>query len=94
MPRAQKPPGPVAHREIQRAGGQAPTYLVRAGHRRRGLPRLWFVRMPGRAGRVPTRRRKAERGAGDVGAGGDICRRHRAWAGSGGAASGAARAPG
>lgn len=29
-----------------------------------------------------------------MGAGGEICRRHRAWAGSGGAESGAARAPG
>ena len=48
--------------------------------------------MPGRAGRLPTPGRKAR--AGDVGAGGGICRLHRAWAGSGGAESGAAGAPG
>uniref|UniRef100_A0A8C0DV21 Protein ABHD13 n=1 Tax=Balaenoptera musculus TaxID=9771 RepID=A0A8C0DV21_BALMU len=50
------------------------------------------LRMPGRAGRLPTPGRKAR--AGDVGAGGGICRLHRAWAGSGGAESGAAGAPG
>ncbi|KAF3825669.1 hypothetical protein GH733_006496 [Mirounga leonina] len=50
--------------------------------------------MPRRACRVPTAGRKAGRRAGDVGAGGEICRRHRAWAGSGGAESRAARAPG
>lgn len=50
------------------------------------------LRMLGRAGPLPTPGRKAR--AGDVGAGGSICRLHRAWAGSGGAESGAAGAPG
>lgn len=79
--------------EYTRASGPAPRYLVRAGHRRvRDSPGLGFCACPGgRAGfPLPGGRRRA----GDVGVGGGICRRHRAWAGSGGADSGAAGAPG
>lgn len=69
----------------QPAASSRPAESCPSGPPLRGLPRPRRLRMLGRAGRVPTPGRKAR--AGDVGAGGGICRLHRAWAGSGGAES-------
>ncbi|XP_057563388.1 protein ABHD13 isoform X3 [Hippopotamus amphibius kiboko] len=86
--------GYPAHREHVRACRRRdPRVSCPSGPPSRGTPpprpapRPRALRMPGRAGRGPSPGRKAS--AGDVGAGGGICRLHRAGAGSGGAESGA-----
>lgn len=81
-----------APRNHPNACSQASTYLVRPGHRLPDSPGLDFCACPRGGTGFPLLGERWR--AGDVAAAGDICGRHRVWAGSGGVENGAAAPPG